>query len=110
MAEDWLTEYEARKADEQEQAREKIRRGCEVLERLGVAKVTVAYDGVGDSGSGEGVTFDPDPAAGIPEGLTNLIEDAAYAFLPGGWEINEGSFGTLEIDVRGRKLNRDHNW
>src|SRR5947208_1047806 len=105
MAEDWLAAYEAQKTKEQEQARQQIHRACAVLERLGVATVTVAYDGVGDSGSVEGVAFDPEPAAGVPEGLTHLIEGAAYAFLPGGWEINEGSFGTLEIAVSERKLN-----
>jgi hypothetical protein len=61
MADDWLTAYEARKADEQEQAREKIRRACAVLERLGVAKVTVAYNGVGDSGSVEASPSTPNP-------------------------------------------------
>lgn len=36
------------------------------------------------------------------------LEDLAYDFLPCGWEINEGSFGTLNIKVDEKELSRDH--
>ena len=36
------------------------------------------------------------------------LEDLAYEFLPMGWEINEGSFGTLHIKVDEKELFRDH--
>jgi hypothetical protein len=30
--------------------------------------------------------------------------------LPGGWEINSGSFGTIEIDVRAGTVEVDMEW
>ncbi len=110
MSDNWKAEYEAKRSAEQKEAEKQIRKVCEVLEGLGVKTVTVHYDGEGDDGSIEDVDFEPEPAAGIPNGIDDVIRDAAYDFLPDGWENNEGSFGTLEIDVGERKVHRDHSW
>jgi len=32
--------------------------------------------------------------------IEDFIEDFVYGKLPGGWEINEGSFGTFKIDLK----------
>ncbi|NBT75131.1 hypothetical protein EBZ80_24230 [bacterium] len=37
------------------------------------------------------------------------LRDACFDLLPGGWEINEGSFGTIVVDVRRRKVRMEHN-
>ena len=42
--------------------------------------------------------------------LVDKIEDCAYDFLPGGWEINEGSFGDLKINTETAKATLEHNY
>lgn len=42
--------------------------------------------------------------------LVTKIEDCAYDFLPGGWEINEGSFGDLKINTETAKATLEHNY
>jgi len=42
--------------------------------------------------------------------LLQKVEDCAYDFLPGGWEINEGSFGDLKIDTEKAKATLEHNY
>src|SRR5438105_1427640 len=110
MSDQWLEDYEARRAQERERAQQTIRDACPALECLGIKTVTFVYDGEGDSGAVQEVNFDPVPTAGLPEGLEEVLTGAACEFLPGGWEINEGSFGELRVDVAARTLQRDHNW
>ena len=42
--------------------------------------------------------------------LLQKVEDCAYDFLPGGWEINEGSFGDLKINTEKATVTREHNY
>ena len=42
--------------------------------------------------------------------LLQKVEDCAYDFLPGGWEINEGSFGDLKINTEKAKATLEHNY
>jgi hypothetical protein len=37
------------------------------------------------------------------------FEDTLFDLLPGGWEINEGSYGEVEIDVLKSKVKHEHN-
>jgi len=41
--------------------------------------------------------------------LVDKVTDCAYDFLPGGWEINEGSFGDLKINTETAKATLEHN-
>ncbi len=41
--------------------------------------------------------------------LVEKVTDCAYDFLPGGWEINEGSFGDLKINTETAKATLEHN-
>jgi hypothetical protein len=95
-----------------------------VLVGAGIAKVTVEFDGEGDSGQIEGI--DATDASGAPCELPTtslvvhqavwgepeprsrdmtipeLIEMLAYDLLGethDGWEINDGSYGTFTFDV-----------
>lgn len=81
------------------------------LRQAGVASVSVEYDGSCDSGCIEDVT-----AIGIggeeitlAAALRELVEEYVYERLPGGWEINDGSFGEVEIDVLAGTVRFDHN-
>ena len=42
--------------------------------------------------------------------MVDKIEECAYDFLPGGWEINEGSFGDLKISTETAKATLEHNF
>ena len=42
--------------------------------------------------------------------LVDKVQDCAYDFLPGGWEINEGSFGDLKINTETAIGVREHNY
>lgn len=40
--------------------------------------------------------------------LTNF-EDAMFQLIPGGWEINDGSFGEIDVDVATGDIDVTHN-
>lgn len=95
------------------------------LTALGVASVTVCFEGYGDSGSIEEVTYLDASNAGMPcpefmieiEGrdemtLSSAIEELAYSALElhhPGWEINDGAHGELLIDVAKASVQLDCN-
>ena len=67
----------------------------EFLEKEGIEEMEVSYEGSGDSGS---VNNEYTSENGGGE-IDNDIEDICYYLLKeyGGWEINEGSQGTIEF-------------
>jgi hypothetical protein len=96
-----------------------------VLAEAGIHTVTIAFDGCGDSGQIEGIeafNADNDPAV-LPDNrpvrlqsgetrLREAIETLAYAYLEathGGWENNEGAYGTFVFTVPGRTIALEHN-
>jgi hypothetical protein len=100
--------------DSIEQAKRTL--AVEILPALvacGVANVELAYSGCGDSGAIDGVQYRD--AAGlrvvrdnIPQGIREKLETCAYAFLPPGFEINDGGQGTMTIDLPTRKITLRH--
>jgi hypothetical protein len=97
----------------------------DVLAEAGIHTVTVAFDGYGDSGQIEGIdAFDAEnnPVA-LPDNrpvrfqgqetrLREAIETLVYAYLEathGGWEDNEGAYGTFVFTVSGRTIALEHN-
>ena len=102
---------------------------CRDLESQGVARVEVLYDGNGDSGTVEGFTLrdrdgqEVDPAR-LPTGkyasgwapggreidLADKLDELVCAILPGGWEINEGSFGVVVLNTLTRRIHVAHSW
>jgi hypothetical protein len=97
-----------------EQARRTL--AVEVLPALlacGVSNIEIAYSGFGDSGAIDGMQFRD--AAGlrvirdnIPAGVREKLETCAYAFLPAGFETNDGGQGSLTIDLPTRKITIQH--
>jgi hypothetical protein len=89
---------------------------AEIIPRLaqhGVANVEVAYSGCGDEGAIDGVQF-RDAAgqrverASLPRGFIEELEACVYAFLPSGFEINDGGQGTLTINTQTAKVTLAH--
>jgi len=104
------------------------------LAAAGVAKVTVVFDGQGDSGAVEDVLASAagDVAVDLPDvsidyfaagfsddeeevvtqrPLKEAIESLAFAFLSqthGGWENNEGGFGDFFFDVAAGSVRLDY--
>ena len=111
----------------------------DVLTAAGITKVTAEFDGYGDSGQIQSITagagesdaevpptsvtihaFDRVFCAGHFETieevkqqpLAEAIEGLCYDCLEerhGGWEINEGSFGTFEFNVADRTISLEFN-
>lgn len=82
---------------------------CPQLEQLGIATVTIEYNGAGDEGTIEPIVFEPRPAA-VPAGLEDALEGAALNQLNPGWEINEGTRGTFVLHVAARRLTHRQEW
>lgn len=82
------------------------------LARMGVTYVVIEYSGANDEGwineiNPQGL---PDEV-NLSEGMHSTLHDTAYALLEryhGGWEINEGSVGTITVDVAARKAHIHH--
>ena len=102
------------------------------LADLGVHRVTVDYDGSGDSGQIESIEAWNAVSEKIPLpslrkvqlasentdfpvdeiGLEAAVEQLAWDYLydnHGGWENNDGAFGTFVFDVPARTITLEHN-
>jgi hypothetical protein len=83
------------------------------LEQLGVTRAVVHYDGYGDTGQIDGLFEDihaePAPAGGIPRWVEDGVAVLDDHFLPGGWVVDQGSYGQLTLDVQTRQVEIEHN-
>ena len=78
-----------------------------------VARLEAVYSGCGDSGAIDELRFQDDVnqainQAAIAADLQTSLEEALYAFLPAGFEINEGGQGVLRLDVNSGQLTLEH--
>jgi hypothetical protein len=84
-----------------------------LLRQHGVANIEAAYSGYGDSGTIDGVQYRD--AAGqrvdrqsISTAVHEAVDNCLYAFLPAGFEINDGGQGTLTLDVQTATVTLKH--
>jgi hypothetical protein len=108
--EDFLARYRQEEEKRSAKAREAIRYLSGALRLMGVRTVTAPFDGYGDEGNLGDLTYDPLPPAGFPEGLCEVLAEAFCELLPGGWEINGGSFGTVTLDTATGEVEIDQEW
>ena len=78
-----------------------------------IANVEAAYSGYGDSGAIDGTQFRDTTGqrvdrATIPSPVLEQLENCIYELLPAGFEINDGSQGTLAIDTQTTKVTLKH--
>ncbi len=76
------------------------------LAALGVHRITASFDGCGDSGQFDPQEVEPERIE-VDDGLQEELEDFLLEQLPGGWEINEGSFGRFVVDVSSGQVTVD---
>ncbi|MDP3858930.1 MAG: hypothetical protein Q8Q73_14335 [Stagnimonas sp.] len=86
------------------------------LSTLGISDVQADYDGVGDSGQIEDIRYldASEPGRFIPVDTSTgrRVEDLLYALLNlrhGGWENNEGAYGSFRWHLADGTLEHDHN-
>ena len=78
-----------------------------------VANIEAAYSGYGDSGAIDGLQF-RDAAgqrvdrASVPQDVIEQLENYVYEFLPSGFEVDDGSQGTLTLDVATGRVSIQH--
>jgi len=104
----------------------------DLLDRSGISRVSVTFDGYGDSGQIEKIdAFRGDDHVDLPDGeidirsaipgstdikhqrcrIAEAIETMAYDVLGqthGGWEINDGAYGEFVFDVAARSISLDY--
>lgn len=104
--------YQHQLAIEHEQACEALKSYFDRLQSLNINTLIISYDGCNDSGAVESITaFDTDNReVQLPKDLDDELTELAEMLLPSGWEINEGAYGQLTLDVPERELLREHNW
>lgn len=105
----------------------------DALAAAGFTRVTVEFDGEGDSGQIDGMTaYAGEAPTKVPQTpltlhqaaqnkgdprttettLRDAIETLCYDYLSqthGGWENNDGAYGTFEFDVGERSIRLDFN-
>ncbi len=88
----------------------------EIIEKLPKVahKISVEYYGSGDSGDFEQIVVEDSlgTQVHIEDGLEEELNDTLYDVLESehsGWEINEGSSGTITVSIPDKKVIIDHN-
>ena len=110
----WLAQYERERL---ENVRRHLPEARRQLQEAGVACVHINYDGCGDSGQIESITFtdgDGKPVELVgkttitEDQLMDLFYDLTQARHPG-WENNDGAFGEFEWNLTDDTLKHTHN-
>lgn len=124
MEKDYLKEYEEKRNKEAEKAKADLKEIGKLLRPLKITRIEATYDGYGDSGSFEGVTFLTKkkeyqgvlPAKTFKSAyyshevdLKEKLEEIFCLFLPDGWEINDGSNGLVIVDLIMNTIKVEHN-
>lgn len=119
---DWYEKYRKQQEEYQKNAIEYLREFAARLKPFKIKKLYAQYNGSGDSGDFEelGIEFEDDADAGTAGNTLehvlralnmdeDSLKDKLWPLLPAGWEINEGSYGELTLDVATGQIRRVHN-
>ena len=94
----------------------KSRLRTQIIPRLvqhGVANIEAAYSGYCDSGAIDGLQFRDSAGQrvdreSLPQDVIEQLENCVYEFLPAGFEVDDGSQGTLTLDVATGRVSIQH--
>jgi hypothetical protein len=83
-----------------------------LLKNAGIHRAEVRYQGGGDSGGIEEIHAWDKEGKEVVTGaeLDSALSNYVYDGLQGGWEINEGSQGTVVFDMETREVEFQHVW
>ncbi len=111
----WYEKYRKNQEERERKAIAQIRELAEKLKPFNVTKMVATYDGSGDSGDFEDISLEGTDTTDLEDVLGRIgmdrdsLADMLWPLLPSGWEINEGSYGELTLDVATGKMHRVHN-
>lgn len=112
---DVLRSYQKMVQERAQRAAERLQRLRVVLAELGVARVAAEYDGCGDSGQIESIEFRTatnEVCGEVTDEVEKEVEELLYDLLEvrhGGWENNDGAFGTFAWNVSDSTMQHEHN-
>jgi hypothetical protein len=90
--------WEAERQQERDAATIKLKQM--LVDRPDIAKISITYEGYGDSGCFDARSYSDSQGNDVEaDFLNDAVEEYVCSILPGGWEINDGSYGEVEIDV-----------
>lgn len=106
-------DYKTSREDREAAAKEALIVITPDLFAAGIFKVHASYSGEGDSGDIDGV-YATDVNGNYfpwPDSLSELrdrVRKILWAFIPGGFEINDGSMGEITLELSTRKFLHEH--
>ena len=107
----FFARWEVERLDRKAKAKEDLYRQLD--EHPNITAIDVVFDGCGDSGQVEDIQYldenDDATSTKNPE-LSDAVEEYVYSILPAGWEINDGSFGNIYINVKARTADCNFSW
>jgi hypothetical protein len=80
-----------------------------------IKHIEIEYDGCGDSGCIESITFFDGDGEEVQRedtraaALRRTLGEYWEVVLPLGWENNDGAFGTIKLDWASQKIDIEHN-
>ncbi len=93
-----MAKWEKEKLRQREVATAKLKQS--LADRPDISRIFVAYDGCGDSGCFDGHAYlDSEGETVCADFLNDEVDEYVCSILPGGWEIDDGSCGIVEIDL-----------
>lgn len=115
---DWHKQYLKQKEASEQAAVSELRELAAKLTQFKVKELCATYNGSGDSGDFEDIDLNFEDGAAhrsledVLAALNTNVDELTqklWPLLPGGWEVDDGSFGTLTLDVKTGKIHREHN-
>jgi hypothetical protein len=108
---DWQKTWEQQRQEKYQQAKDDLY--AKLAQHPEITQIVVEYNGAGDDGNIEETSFlKGEEVVEVPQSLQEAADEYVWQALEhykGGWEINDGSFGTVTIDVANKKASFDHN-
>ena len=111
---DSLAQYERERL---ENVRRHLPEARRQLQAAGIESIQILYDGCGDSGCIESITYTDRQGSGVDvagklamteEQLMDLFYDLTQARHPG-WENNDGAYGEFDWNLKDDALKHTHN-
>ena len=109
---DW-DKYLSERQDGFDQAKQSLRNLAPSMLEKGVRLVVIKYDGSGDEGYVDEITFADVEGKSVQlendKKMKEELDEIAYVLLPEGWENDEGGYGEVRFEPETAKIRRIHN-